>query len=247
MECRDARPLVSAYMDNELTPQELRAMQVHVAECAECAALLASYRSLRTTIRSLPPPLPPPALRQAVFARATPAYRRRALLWEVGQQGLAAAAMVVVVLAAIFTFSLVTGRDTGPLDPVRVLGLPNPAPKVLEVEPQSTTDGWDTNRPLRIAFSAPMQREATQAALRFVFDPPLTPGEEALLLATMAWEDDDRTLVIGGPGVLRPDTEYRIWLEPSLALGRDGRALQGEVARLHVRTEQSTIQAEPTA
>src|SRR3712207_6727336 len=232
MECRDARPLVSAYMDNELTPQELRAMQSHVAECAECAALLASYRGLRTTIRSLPQPLPPPALRQAVFARATPAYRRRALLWEVGQQGLAAAAMVVVVLASLFTFSVVPGRQPGPLAPVRVLGIPDPAPRVEAVEPQSTPDGWDGDRPLRITFSAPMQREATQAAVRFVFDPPLTPEEEALLRATTAWEDDDRTLVIGGPGAVGPDTEDPNWAEPALEPGRDRPEPQGRVARL---------------
>src|SRR5919202_2584021 len=159
VDCRDVRPLVSAYMDNELTPQELRAMQGHVADCAECAALLASYRGLRTAIRALPQPVPPPALRQAVFARATPAYRRRALLFEFGQQGLAAAAMVVVVLAAIFTFSVVTGREPGRLDPVRVLGGPDPSTLVVAVEPPGTTDGWDAARPLRITFSAPMRRE----------------------------------------------------------------------------------------
>src|ERR671932_341549 len=98
MDCRDVRPLISAYMDNEVTPQELRVMQGHVAECAECAALLASYRSLRSTIRALPQPMPPAALRQAVFARATPAYRRRALLFEFGRQGLAAVSMAVVIL-----------------------------------------------------------------------------------------------------------------------------------------------------
>src|SRR5919199_915853 len=188
MDCRDARPLVSAYMDNELTPQELRAMQSHVAGCAECAALLASYRSLRATIRSLPQPLPPPALREAVFARATPAYRRRALLWEFGQHGLAAAAMLVVMLAAIFTFSVVTGRDMGRLDPVRVAGIPDLSPRVVGVEPQSTTDGWDTTRPRRSPAGAARRGGPKQPAALLAPTPPLTPEEEALLRATMAWE-----------------------------------------------------------
>ena len=75
MDCRAVRPLLSAYMDNEVTPDELRLVQEHVAGCADCAAILASYRQLRTAVRALPPPPPPPGLRAAVFAHSLLAAR----------------------------------------------------------------------------------------------------------------------------------------------------------------------------
>src|SRR3712207_3607368 len=112
-DCRAIRPLLSAYMDNDLTPDELRAVQAHVAGCAECAATLAEYRQLRSLVRALPQPTPPPALRQSVFAKATPAYRRRAFFFDLGQRGLAYGALAVAVLAIVFTAGVVF-RDGRP-------------------------------------------------------------------------------------------------------------------------------------
>src|SRR6478672_9862195 len=100
--CRDIRPLLSDYMDNELTPAELRAVQAHVAGCRDCAAILAEYRQLRTLVRAMPQPMPPTTLRTSVFAKATPAYRHRAFLFDLGQRGLAYGAMVVALVALLF-------------------------------------------------------------------------------------------------------------------------------------------------
>jgi anti-sigma factor RsiW len=47
MNCREIRPLISAYMDNELTPAQLRVMQRHVEGCADCAATMETYRRMR--------------------------------------------------------------------------------------------------------------------------------------------------------------------------------------------------------
>ena len=105
-ECRELRPLLSAYMDNELTASELRAVQAHIDTCAECAVVLAEYRQVRSAMRSLAQPVPPAELRAAVFAKATPAYRCRAAVLTVGQRGLWYAALAAAAIAIFLTSAL---------------------------------------------------------------------------------------------------------------------------------------------
>jgi hypothetical protein len=253
MECRAVRPLLSAYMDNEVTPDELRLVQEHVAGCADCAAILASYRQLRTAVRALPQPLPPPGLRAAVFARATPAYRRRALLFDFGQQAIAVGALVMTLLAVFFTARVVMSRGVGPATD------PNAPPRIVEVVP-SGGDAlhWAPTRPIRITFSKPMDHAATEAAVLFDACPSggsLTADDQADLRASMSWEEDKgrrHTLVIGR---LKPDTDYCLGIDPARARDEGGQPLQpGAADRIALRTallvsyqEQATATAVVTA
>src|SRR5215213_9563106 len=141
-DCRVLRPLLSAYMDNDLTPDELRAVQAHVATCTECAATLAEYRRLRSLVRALPQPAPPPALRQAVFATATPAYRQRAFLFDLGQRGLAYGALAVAVVALFLTGSLLLRSGA----PGIFAGVDRTAPTIIDWDPSPTTD-FSLNQP----------------------------------------------------------------------------------------------------
>ena len=67
MDCREyIAEYVSAHADGELTPQDRRAADEHVAKCASCRALLADEHSLKTLIR-----------RDAAFVRTPPDVRLR--------------------------------------------------------------------------------------------------------------------------------------------------------------------------
>ncbi len=182
-DCRDLRPLLSAYMDNDLTPQEVREVQAHVAACAECAAILQEYRQLRSLVRSLGQPLPPPALRAAVFAKATPAYRRRATIIAFGQRGLTYAAFAAAGIAIFFTVSLLLRSGIG-LAPSAGSRDTTP-PQIASLEPQPGVPDWGLNSPIRITFSEPMDHESVLAALTISADPPLSDGERELLLQSV--------------------------------------------------------------
>lgn len=239
MDCRAARPLLSAYMDNDLTPDESRAIQEHVEQCADCAATLASYRTLRAAIRALPPVAPAPDLRAAVFAKATPAYRRRAWLFDLGQQGLATAALVVILLALVFTASLVIQRRDE-----RAYGDPNVPPRIVQVEPRGGTVGWSPTRPIRITFNKPMDQPSVAAALHVeITNAPTATAEAAFLQATLAW--DGTTLLIGQHGGLRPDTDYRLWFDTTVARDHFGNRLLRDYTMIQLRTAQLVAVQEP--
>ncbi len=220
MNCRDIRPLLSAYMDNELTPEQLRVVQEHAAGCADCAATLEGYRRMRGAIRALPQPVPPPALRAAVFERATPAYRRRAFFFDLGQRGLAAGALVMVLLAALFTGSLIynTQQANDPDEP----------PRIVRFEPGNPEQLWNPTQPVKIVFNKRMNRGSVESALDI--DPYFMSGLDKsahvqALRDSLEWDEDGRVLVIGRTHKLKPDTEYGIGLRTAVARDLAGNPL----------------------
>jgi hypothetical protein len=221
--CRDIRPLLSNYMDNELTAADVRVVQAHVAGCQECASVLAEYRELRSLVRALPQPVPPVALRGSVFAKATPTYRRRALLWDFSQRGLTYGAMAVALVALLFTASLLV-RGAGNSG---VLGaLDRTAPVIVDRTPYPETDNWGLNQPVQIVFSEPMDEGSVLAALQIVTEPALSSDERARIAATARWEGN--TLVLGGLDLFRADTIYTIEFDPLIARDRAGNPLRAQ-------------------
>ncbi len=215
--CRDIRPLLSAYMDNELTPEELRVMQGHVAGCGACAATLESYRRMRTSIRALPQVSPPPTLRPAVFAKATPAYRRRSFFLDLGQRAIAAGAVAVTLLAALFIASLFLNNSGG--TPAIQAGAREVPPRIESVNPPPGAQGWNAGQPVRITFNKALTRASIAQALTIVVEGvPDEDGDAAQLLDTIEWENGDRTIVIGGrKGGLKPGARYTVAIDPTLA------------------------------
>jgi len=47
MTCKETIARLSEYLDAELTPETLRALEAHLDECAPCRAYLATYRKTR--------------------------------------------------------------------------------------------------------------------------------------------------------------------------------------------------------
>ena len=219
-DCRELRPLLSAYMDNYLTPDEVRAVQVHVAGCPECAAILQEYRQLRTAVRSLAQPMPPPELRAAVFAKATPAYRRRAMIVSFGQRGLSYAALAAAVIAIFLTAALLLRSGIGPS-----AGAPDTTPpQIVTIWPQPGEYSVNLAEQVRITFSEPMDQESVRAALSITADPPLSAAERQRLFETIRW--DGNTLLIGGTESLQPYTNYSITIDPRLVRDRADNTLR---------------------
>lgn len=65
--CQRCRSLLSAAMDDELTPGEENFVRQHVLTCEDCREAQAAYGGIRRQMRTLTHPAPPAALRAAVF------------------------------------------------------------------------------------------------------------------------------------------------------------------------------------
>ncbi len=243
-DCRGIRPLLSSYMDNDLDPGELRAVQAHVAWCAECAAILAGYRHVRTLVRALPQPTPPIELRRAIFERATPAYRRRAFLLDLGQRGLSYGALTVAVLALLLTASMVLRSELRGEVAGR-LGLDTTAPQIIGYAPDPQTDDWGLDQPLRITFSEVMDRPSVLAALGISGSPPLTEGERQRLLAGARW--DGTTLIIGGGTNFQSDTDYIIAIDSAKARDNAGNLLRTPAVTSYIVRTAAVVASAPTA
>ena len=76
MTCKQIDQLLSAFVDQELSGQQMLAVRDHVSRCPECAAELESFRSLRSALSAMHPAEPRPGLedklREAVFSRHQP-------------------------------------------------------------------------------------------------------------------------------------------------------------------------------
>lgn len=108
---RAARQL-SAYLDEELSPSEIRAVHAHVAGCEACRDELAALRQVKDLLGRLPEMEPPADLWSGVRARAERAHHPAAVLETLRAAfrrpaAAAVAAMVVLILVAA---PLVKGR-----------------------------------------------------------------------------------------------------------------------------------------
>jgi anti-sigma factor RsiW len=103
VKCDDARAQVSAYLDGELGLEASLAIERHVAECAECAALLRRRRALSSVIASSVHAAPCPAkVRHSVermIRTSIPTPRGRIL--QGGWRWASAAALLAVAGGAL--------------------------------------------------------------------------------------------------------------------------------------------------
>lgn len=71
MQCADARAEMTAYLAEELGPEDRARLEAHLAGCAPCRAELEAFRETWGTLGRLPAHIPAPELGARVLARAT--------------------------------------------------------------------------------------------------------------------------------------------------------------------------------
>ncbi|HZD54805.1 MAG TPA: anti-sigma factor [Candidatus Aquicultoraceae bacterium] len=68
MDCAEIRELISAWLDGEASPEEVRRVEEHLGACAKCRAVAGRMRALGTAVPGMEMPVPP-GFRETVFAR----------------------------------------------------------------------------------------------------------------------------------------------------------------------------------
>ncbi len=76
MQCRNLRPLLGAYVDQELSPEELARVEGHLAGCARCRSLVARHLAVAQAISRLPAPRVPDGFASRVLAHPSLVHAR---------------------------------------------------------------------------------------------------------------------------------------------------------------------------
>lgn len=103
---------VMAFHDGELTIEEARAMQLHVAGCPACQAELTALQTLSTTVRELPRPVLS-GLQFTELLQGMKQNKERAE-WHLAWRLTMAAALIVVVSLLGLNTSTTTAADSAP-------------------------------------------------------------------------------------------------------------------------------------
>lgn len=196
-ECDAIRPFISAALDGELDEHEFVQLSEHLATCPECRQINEDYSTLRSGIREIPRPTPPPQLAQTIrretVEKPPPPFiiqlaSRTGVRWGMSTM---AASIVGLLVAVLFLAHGIDQRST---------------PAIASSQPvQESTQEWSINRPIEIAFSKQMDRESVEDNLI------IWPSSEQDRLP-IDWSGN--TLIIGRSDersvLLLPETDYRI-------------------------------------
>lgn len=93
--CEKIMPLLSAYMDGELSAEEARAVEEHIAECEYCRLTLESYRAINSDTLTCQPPKD---FTQKVMAKVKAEPKEKTKKIIPFRYGTLAAAMAALVL-----------------------------------------------------------------------------------------------------------------------------------------------------
>ncbi len=195
--CRSYRPLLSAYLDGELSDEERRRLFAHLAICADCQRRLQEYQSLRERLRRLPPTPPPPQqLQRELWQRLAESEREKRHSHRFRIAFTATALSVAIILALVLSASIGLQRAQ--------------PPRIVASRPAAgATQLWPIYQPIEIVFSKPMNEESVIRNLRIS-----PPGERERL--PLSWEGTK--LIIGADRerrvALLPDTVYQIAILP---------------------------------
>lgn len=134
--CLDIHEMVSAALDNELTPEEQAALADHLRECDDCRHYAERANLLTETLRGVPPAVPAAGLRAGIdtavdrpagagiIATLIPRNLRRAIG---AAAGLAAAAVILAVMLNLAHLSAPTDIPA-PVSPPSIATAPADAP-----------------------------------------------------------------------------------------------------------------------
>ena len=116
-ECDRIEELLPLYLDGELSLSESAEVDAHVESCAECAAALETYRSLESSLASMPGFMPDPGgvsgavtrrLGIAKRRRLAPVFTRMSLVWSIA---VATASLILLVSRFDFVSAILAGQE----------------------------------------------------------------------------------------------------------------------------------------
>jgi len=196
--CERIRPLLSAYLDGELEPEEHARVDIHLAGCQACANILKEWGALGREIRALPDlPLP-----EGTRARLETRRRRRAFP-ALAMSRLASGLLSLAFVIALVALALGTSRA---IQRMKALGQ---TAEVVATYPRDGATGVPPEANLTLTFARPMDRASVEAALQ------ITPAMQLAL----AWQE--KTLTIVPFSDWQPATAY------TLALATTAREVEG--------------------
>ena len=86
MNCEQVEELLSAYLDNELAPEEIAGVTAHLQQCVQCRSILADFRRFDTLLMQLPRVSPSPALHDRIFS--SPEYLELTGTFDANSRGI---------------------------------------------------------------------------------------------------------------------------------------------------------------
>ena len=209
------RELISAYLDGDLEAAERSRLLAHLATCGDCRQTLESYRRIGGQLRALPRAIPPPELRDAIFAGTVDSSSRKIYLLS-SRLGYSVAALAAVVLIFVVAIYLLINGYQRSIDP-----------EVVASQPRNGFL-WPLYQPVEISFNKEMDRESVEKALSIV------PASEKERL-TRTW--DGNTLILGRNQTLQPASSYTILITTN-ATDKWGKSL-GAAFRLQFETSET--------
>jgi hypothetical protein len=114
MDHDSVRPMLSAYLDGEVTPAEKALIEGHLAKCPACREELRQLRFTQQQLRQLGEVAPPPWLAEGIMARVraeagrSPGWRRRLVLPRAWRLPVEAAALVLLCVTGYLLYRSVS-------------------------------------------------------------------------------------------------------------------------------------------
>jgi hypothetical protein len=177
-DCDAIRPLVSLYVDDEVTVAEASLVEAHTASCARCASDLAFFRAAHAVLSRPAEALPPAALRErvaaATFDRLTLGARLRRALRPTPSR----LAVVGSAVAAGLVMVAVVSREPQPPSGLVVprVASSDPSPRGGEV-PGTVPADPTTSAPAPSVRTAVPSGRATSATAAVTVAPPRVKPE----------------------------------------------------------------------
>lgn len=169
MRCKEAREMLSPYLDGMLTGIQMRSLGEHLSGCAECdghyAGLRGTQRAVATLGRKPVPPEVSLRLRVAVSRAAAERRRNRFEAWKVRWEN-ACNAFMVPATAGVFTSVIIFGLLIGFFAvPTQLLASGNDVPIWPTTPPQLVrapfANNVGANQPDMIVISVEADIDAT--------------------------------------------------------------------------------------
>lgn len=160
MTCKQARQLMSKYLENGLEENENVAFRSHLAVCPGCRCQAEEIGRALDFARRVEPPSPPSNLRQAVLQQIQreAAVQRKCAFAPGFMQGVAAAAVFVLLVAGNVSLGVSVPRMNGDAPPA-ALKIPSVVQEYAAVQDETPTPGAPDMR--MFASTSEAQAEAT--------------------------------------------------------------------------------------